>query len=264
MKTLYVAWQQPDSKEWIPVARLNRSDGKYRFVYTRGVHRARDFQTFSRMDQIDAAYESETLFPLFANRLISRSRPEFRDYLRWMGLTDTTDDPMSILALTGGIRGTDSIELFQPPVITEDGRYELEFFARSLSFLPKESLELINKLELGTRLYLMNDRQNAFDSFALALRSESPIFMAGYCPKYYAKDIGSLLEDEGSEVTVRVKCINPDAPLNMRLFCSMTAKPPAEFLLAGSKVDFEPVANHVPRDWENLTVSLQHGLQVHD
>lgn len=256
MNTLYVAWQQPDSKEWIPVARLDRTNGKYRFGYTRGVHRARDFQTFSRMDQIDATYESETLFPLFSNRLISKSRPEFKNYLRWMGLDDTIDDPMSILALTGGIRGTDSIEVFQLPSFTEN-RYELDFFARSLSFLPKETIDLIDQLQPDSALFLMKDQQNKFDPLALALRSENPTFLVGYCPKYYANDIANLLDHENSQVTIRVKCVNHDAPLNMRLFCSLKAKGPAGFSIFGSGLDFEPVANSIPTEWKNLDLSIQ-------
>jgi hypothetical protein len=144
MNTLFVAWQQPDSREWIPVAKLERKNERYFFSYTRGVHRAKGFLAFNRMDRLDAVYESSSIFPLFANRLISKSRPEFHDYLRWLGLKSAAEDTLSMLALTGGIRGTDSIELFQPPSISSNGEYTVDCadreFDRRRKALPDEGL----------------------------------------------------------------------------------------------------------------------------
>ncbi|MFZ6779064.1 HIRAN domain-containing protein [Undibacterium sp. Ji83W] len=244
--TLFVAWQQPDSLEWIPIASLIYENNKYLFSYTQGVFRAKGFAPFGRMDKLDVVYESDTLFPLFSNRLINKSRPEFRDYLRWLGLNDAPEDNMSMLALTGGVRGTDLIELFQPPILTSDGFYKLEFFARSLVYLPKSTINLISELKIDSRLFLMKDSQNEFDPMALALRSESPKALLGYCPKYYAQDLDALLHAENSDLKVHVKCINLDAPLNMRLRCSVTAKIPSEFTHFESGIDFRPVIDSTP------------------
>jgi hypothetical protein len=256
MNTLFVAWKQPDSGEWIPVAKLERRDERYLFSYTRGVHRAKNFQTFSRMDRLDVVYESSAIFPLFANRLISKSRPEFHDYLRWLGLKNTEDDTLSMLALTGGIRGTDSIELFQPPSISDAREYEVEFFIRSLSHLSKESINHIAKLTSGERLFLMRDCQNNFDSSALAIRSGNPPVFIGFCPKYYTQDLGELLSRLESNIEVRVKCINIDAPLNMRLLCSVSAIAPAKFMPLDESADFQPIAGTVPQNWHQLSSSL--------
>lgn len=245
MDTLHVAWQEPDSKEWIPVAVLTRREnGNFRFFYTQGVLRAKNFKPFSGMDELETIYESETLFPVFSNRLISRNRPEFKDYLRWMGLDNSNDDPMSILALTGGIRGTDSVELFAPPTFAQDGSYNLEFFARSLLFLDKQTLEAIGQFKPGTQLYLMKDVQNSVDRFAIALRSNKPILFVGYCPRYYAKNLGNLLASEDSELTIHVKCANPEAPLNMRLLCKLSAKHPDMKTRFVSDSDFQQLASH--------------------
>lgn len=257
MNTLFVAWQQPDSKEWIPVAKLEYVNGIYCFSYTQGVYRAKQFRPFSGMAKLDAIYESPNLFPLFSNRLISKSRPEFKDYLRWLGLSTTTDNPMAMLALTGGIRSTDSIELFQPPVVTADGQYHLEFFVRSLSHMPKTIIEQIGGMTKGERIYLMNDSQNDFDQLAIAVRSKNPAALLGYCPKYYAKDLGVLLGDRDCGLEVRVKCVNTDAPLNMRLLCSAIAKVPANFAPLETESDFQPLSGDAPVNWRELTKNLE-------
>lgn len=257
MNTLFVAWQQPDSKEWIPVAKLEHVNGIYCFSYTQGVYRAKQFRPFGGMSQLDAVYESPNLFPLFSNRLISKSRPEFQDYLRWLGLSNTADKPMAMLALTGGIRRTDSIELFQPPMVTTSGQYQVEFFVRSLSHMPKAIIEQIGDMAKGERLYLMNDCQNDFDHLAIAVRSNKPASLLGYCPKYYAKDLGVLLANQDCELEVRVKCINLDAPLNMRLLCSVTAKVPPHFAPLEKELDFQPVTGEAPVNWRELTNNLE-------
>jgi hypothetical protein len=255
MSTLFVAWQQPDSKEWIPVAKLEYNGTKYAFSYTRGIFRAKDFRPFSGMQNVEVVYESPRLFPLFANRLISKSRPEFKDYLRWLGLSDMDENPMAILALTGGIRGTDSIELFQPPAVSQDGHYHLEFFARSLSHLPQPAVDRIGSLTKGERIYLMRDPQNDFDAQAVAMRTGTPSWFLGYCPKYYAQDLGTLLARPECDLQVTVKCMNLDAPSNMRLLCSVTANIPGGFAPLSKELDFMPV-NGIPPEWERLTSTL--------
>ena len=260
MSTLFVAWKQPDSGEWIPVAKLERQEGLYFFSYTQGVFRAKEFQPFSGMHQLNAVYESPQLFPLFSNRLISKSRPEFKDYLRWLGLSAMSDDHMAMLALTGGIRGTDSIELFQPPVVTEQGQYQLDFFARSLSHLPKEAVHHIATMKKKDRLYLMRDGQNDFDPLALALRTGTPSFFIGYCPKYYAQDLGVLLANRECNLEIHVKCINLDAPLNMRLFCSVSANVLTEFMPLDRERDFQSITGEVPAEWQQLTAGIDEAL----
>jgi hypothetical protein len=256
MDTVFVAWQQPETNEWIPVARLDREHGKFRFSYRKGALRAKEFQPFGRMDDLTKSYESETLFPLFSNRLISKSRPEFKNYLRWLDLPDMSEDPMAILALTGGIRGTDDIELFRPPVVDPDGFLRLKFFARGIRHLSKEAIELIGTLKKGQQLFFSPDWENAHDPFALALRSSEPPVFAGYCPKYYAKDLGHILNSPDAFLEARVQAVNLDAPLSMRLLCLVTGKvlENGASLHAGS--DFNPINDTTPADWKGLNLEL--------
>lgn len=81
MKALYVTWQDPDTRQWYPVGRLIHKDGSYEFTYTRGAKVSKKFVPFGRMLDLDVAYLSNELFPLFANRMLPKSRPEYSDYL---------------------------------------------------------------------------------------------------------------------------------------------------------------------------------------
>ncbi|ALL65775.1 HIRAN domain [Paraburkholderia caribensis MBA4] len=245
MKQLFVAWQQPTSREWIPVARLEREDHVYRFLYTQGARRADGFRPFGNMTELDSVYFSDTLFPFFSNRLLAKSRPEYRDYLSWMNIDASASDPMSMLAITGGLRGTDSLELFPMPTRTEAGKFEIEFFARGLRHFNQSCVLAVNALETNDRLCLVRDLQNKADAYALFMRTENPIHLVGYVPRFYAKDLGILLERFPVDVEVRVQRVNPDAPLSMRLLCSVSAPWPEDFVPFENDADFAPMT-HLP------------------
>lgn len=53
-------------------------------LHARGAEKP-GFRPFAQMEQLDQIYESEELFPVFANRLLSASRPEYEDFLQWGG-----------------------------------------------------------------------------------------------------------------------------------------------------------------------------------
>lgn len=105
MKTLYIAWQDPKDRRWYPVGQLRFDRKVYRFVYTKGAKKSPHFLPFGRMLDLHVAYESHELFPLFANRVLSKTRPEYHDFLHWLNLQEHEDDPLALLARSsGGVR----------------------------------------------------------------------------------------------------------------------------------------------------------------
>lgn len=230
MKALFVAWQDPNSRRWLPVGRLTHEGGVYRFVYTRGAKESTNFTPFGRMVDLDAAYVSEVLFPLFANRVLPKSRPEYQDYLRWMGLSEKEHDDLDVLARTGGQRATDTLEMFPCPEPTKSNAYEVFFFSHGLRYLIPENQARINTLKQGEELFLVRDIQNPQDQTALLMRTSDPMSLVGYCPRYYSAEFTRLLEAVGKDkVKVTVEQTNPDAPSQLRLLCKLSAPWPANF-----------------------------------
>jgi hypothetical protein len=123
MNALLVASRSADNKGgWSPIGRLQFDNGTYRFVYTQGARTAHGFTPFSGMEKLDEIYESSDLFPIFANRLMPKSRPEYEAFLRWSGFDSANPpDPIAVLGVTEGIRRTDMIELFPCPAPDEFG-----------------------------------------------------------------------------------------------------------------------------------------------
>jgi len=95
---LFVAWQDPETRRWWPVGRLSCKNGDCHFVYTRGVEASERFVPFGRMTNFHDVYVAKVLFPLFANWLLPKSRPEYGDFLRWLGLDEGSDDALELVS----------------------------------------------------------------------------------------------------------------------------------------------------------------------
>jgi hypothetical protein len=242
MKTLYLAWQDPEDRRWLPVGRLSYDGSVYRFVYTRGAKQSSRFVPFGTMRDLHVTYESPELFPLFSNRLMSKTRPEYQDFLHWLNLPDSAAEPLVLLALTEGRRATDTLMVFPCPEKNSHGKYQVRFFSHGLRYLPPAVLQLIDKhLQPSARLLLLFDLQNPYDPHAVALRTAAPALFVGYCPRFLAADVRHLLQEVPETVEVTVERVNSAAPLQLRLLCRLTADWPESFQPC-SGVLYEPLA----------------------
>lgn len=230
MKALFVAWQDPKTRHWAPVGRLSHEAGQYRFVYTEGALELTNFTPFGRMNDLKAEYVSKDLFPLFANRILSKSRPEYNQYLDWLNIDRAHYDALEELARTGGVRATDSLELFACPEPTIHQTYEVYFFSRGLRHLHDENRKRIAHLQPQEHLFIMQDMQNEHDEMALLLRTKDPITLVGYAPRYFSGEFTKLIESTGpGKVKVTVEKVNLEAPLQYQVLCRITAPWPSNF-----------------------------------
>ena len=227
MKKLFLAWQDSKSRHWFPIGKLTFNGKNYHFVYTHGVKKAQtesNFQLLHSFPERDRVYTSSELFPLFSNRLMRPSRPDYQDYIQWLNIPKNEDDPIAILARSGGRKATDTFEVFPCPESNEDGSFHIHFFVHGLRYMPECSIEKVKQLKSEERLYLMRDFQNSHGSTALLLRTEERHNL-GYCPRYLAADIYEILKQNPQSVCVRVERVNPvPTPIQFRLLCNMTAQ----------------------------------------
>ena len=246
MNSLFVAWRGNDPEEgWGPVGRLEWADGVYRFCYTHGAQLLPGFGPFSGMRDLDQVYESRELFPLFANRLLSRSRPEYEAYLRWSGFDPASQpDPIAILGVTEGRRETDSVEVFPCPIPDSDGNYQSKFFLHGVRWLSPSGSARLAHLEPHEQLRPLPDGDNEYDSHAMGLHTVRNPERIGYVPRYLAQDVDTLLRHDPASVRVLVERVNPDAPLRQRVLCSMRARWPQGFVPCHG-VAFEPIPTDV-------------------
>jgi hypothetical protein len=223
MKALYIAWQDPQTRYWYTVGRLSRENGMYCFIYTQGALKSQRFKYLGRMHDLRQIYWSHELFPLFSNRILDSSRPEYPEYLQWLALdSKNQNDPLQLLARSGGKRATDELCVYPHPEINERGEIELFFLSHGLRYLNSSALERINQLQSGDHLMLCRENDNAHDRYALLLETEEPVTV-GYCPRYLCRVM------ETSDVKLTVERVNQNAPIQFRLLCRAVFTPPLGF-----------------------------------
>lgn len=223
MKDLIVAWQDAVTRRWHTVARLGRTEtGRYYFVYTEGSKESPNFEPFGRMTNLHAVYLSEEIFPLFANRILPKSRPDYKAYIGWLGLKEHHVDDLEVLGRSGGIRATDKLELFPCPAPDERGGYTGYFFVHGLRYLLPAHVQRSTELQAGDPLFVVRDIQNPVDPNALLLRTADPVSLVGYCPRYLASEFLEFMQVVGAApFHVTVEQLNTDAPYDLRVLCKV-------------------------------------------
>jgi len=133
VRTLFLAWQDPDERSLFTVGRLDQKNGTYVFRYTQGAEAARErgFDSIVSFPDLSRTYESDEIFPLFANQVLSRNRPEFDDFVEWLSIPKNEADPVAILARTGD-QVTEPLEIFPYPTQLSEDTYVVHFFVRGL------------------------------------------------------------------------------------------------------------------------------------
>lgn len=223
LKTLFLAWKNPIGNSWFTIGRLTFDGDKYQFMYTQGVKYAEQkfaFKALPSFPRLNEVYTSTQLFPVFSNRLMSHSRPDYSSFMQWLNLTDNESDPFAILARSGGERQTDTLAVFVNPEPDKQGQYHLYFFSRGLKNLTSSSIERINKFVPGEKLQLIDSITDPQYPQILTLITDDQ-HIVGNIPQYLFASIFEILQKKSS-LEVRVEHLNqPPIPFQFRLLCRM-------------------------------------------
>ena len=225
---LFVAWQDPDSRRFHPVALLDRSGERYRFRYLKQAEGLTGFEPFVSFPNLHQTFESEQLFPLFENRLMSTRRPDYPRFLEDLGL-EPGAHPFDVLSRSGR-RFTDSVDLFADPAIeTDTGELTAWFFVRGIRHVQGAEAAL-EELRSGAELRIVPERDNEVSDQAI-LVSAANQRRIGWVPDYLVSAIHRLWSGSGSQsVRVIAERLNPPTtPLRARVLCRLQATAPAGF-----------------------------------
>lgn len=229
IKKIYLAQQNESTRRWTTIAALERVNDGYHLFFTNGVSTTNSFShELFKMD-VYRTYYFRDLIPLFSNRIPSRQRLDYARMSSWLNMSGD-ESTFEKLAKFGLITGTDGI-LFYPEPNVSNGRLELEFFVHGIRHVNPAADPACQGLQVGERLKLMLDVQNAADTNAVAIRSEREAMLLGYVPAFYAYDVGSMLRSPEAKLhpVLTVARVNDDAPVQLRLLCRLTAEVGADY-----------------------------------
>ncbi len=229
MKTLFLAWQAPDTtRAWFPIGRLDAAPEQpyYRFRYTQGAleaNRLTGMAPLMAFPEFQKKYESPELFPLFKNRVISPSRRDFAEYLGWLGLDPAHSDPIAMLAVTGGERTTDNLEVFPKMEKDAEGNFKVRFFLHGMRHVSAPAKERGSRLKEDEMLRVMVEMDNPVTRLALALHTDD-YQMIGWAPRYLVRDIMESISKSPVLAAHVVKVNEGPAPLNRRVLVEMSGR----------------------------------------
>jgi len=234
MNSLYLAWQAPANtnynKAWFPVGLLEADDvdcgERYSFRYTQGAKEAEDkvgFKPFYAFPDLMKKYVSKELFPLFKNRVVSHTRKDFAEYIEWMGLDDATTDPMKILAISGGARETDNLEIFPKVEKDSEGVFRVRFFIHGLKYLEADAKSRVLNLQEGEKLSIAVELNNPATGHAIMLHTDD-YKMVGWAPRYLIPDLLECISDSENMRAKVVKVNAQFAPLNNQVLVELEGK----------------------------------------
>lgn len=244
-RRLFVSWRDPAGSihpVGCLVRRLDPDGQSYRFAYLKATESLQGFEPLPGLPELHLRYESSRLFPVFANRVMPRSRPDF-DLLASRLHLGGDADPFEVLARTGGRRVTDRIEVFAPPERTADDESTVLFLVRGIRHLAGAA-DAVSALAVGDHLVMVDDRDNRFNAHAILVRV-SDGHHVGWLPDYLVDHVHELRQLNCTDPQVLVEHVNDTTvAAHMRLLCRLTAPWPAGYVpFAGAA--FQPLASLV-------------------
>lgn len=195
MGSLFLIWKaDSDRGQHIPIGELYMDGQEYCFRYVHGFLRAKaaGYVQPAEFPYLDQEYRSKALFPLFANRVLSSRRPEYKDYRTALGL-GVDGGVLAELGRSGGRRVTDRYRIIAAPMrVAEEAEYTC--FATGLTREPVYQLcdHLDALCPAGTELLLTPMVQNPYDPQAIMLHTKENVHV-GWVPAHHTRDIQPFL-----------------------------------------------------------------------
>lgn len=220
---LFVAWRDAADSRIHPVGRLTCEphDAGYAFRYLNNVKSLERFSVLPGFPELDIVYRSDSLFPLFEVRIMSRRRPDYAHYVRSLGLNDENHDPFILLARSEGWKSTDRLEVFAAPRRVEDTDLGCSlFFLRGLRYHPGAA-EVVDSLKQGDALAIRREPTNEVNPLAVQVLRGGAVL--GHIPDYLVDHVHEVWHECGRDaVEVTVEHVNPDTSgSHMRLLCRL-------------------------------------------
>lgn len=187
----------------------------------------RPLAAFPRLDEV---YESWELFPLFQNRLISPKREDYAEYLDRLDLSPEQADPFEILAVSGGSKQTDNLEVFPELQISRDRSFSCRFFLRGWDYLSASSQDRLQHLQPDEPLQVSAGLNHFATGPSVGLHTTDDSLMPGWMPRYLAHDVARTVSSRLGHFRARVVRVNqPPSPRSQRVLVELNGVFPAAY-----------------------------------
>ena len=246
MTTLYLAWRNPMSRQWLPVGRLTRHEtdpAEYEFMYTEGARHTEWSSPLWRVPgfpELDRPYRSTEMFPAFSDRLMNFGRPDRAEYLSYLDLDVDRWTEVAELAISGGRAHSDRFETFPEIVPNADGYFVSRFVLQGLDQVGPDAVRQADSLNAEDPLELLFN-SNSPDATKVVSVNTGDGYTLGWLPNYLVSWLHHERTWMVTEFGASVARVNPDAPLSHRLLVDFHGRLPLGFTNMGDLPEFQPI-----------------------
>lgn len=236
LRSLLVLWQDPRDRSIQVIGQLGRHEAGYSFSYSRCALEINGFRPLPGLRDLATIYYSETLFPVFSQRVMSPSRPDYVTYLSSLGLAPDEDTPWEQILRSGGVRESDTLQFMELPLVSA-GAVRATFLVNGVRHIPSRPMVVrgaaldvsahahesaLASIHSGEELLLLEEDNNprSVNATLVANRAGVPL---GYVPEVLALGVRELLRNGRVEVRA-VRVNGPEVPPHIRLVTRLTAE----------------------------------------
>lgn len=257
ISVLAVTWQHPFTRQISVIGLLSKNiAGIYRFTYVRNVLTIEDFQPLVGFPDLDRNYEADSLFPLFAQRVMEPRRPDYARFISSLGLSDSPT-PWEQISHSGGRRAGDTLQLLPVPVPCEGqlNVWEVSFLVHGMHHIAGKT-RILNQQEVlisreqqeralaslsaGSHLPLVREPSNPKNGNAIVVTAEDDTPL-GYVPDLFTQDLAAL---DLNNISCTAEVVNgSDAPWHMRLVAKLRCTVPPAFQFFTDEA-WQPLSNN--------------------
>lgn len=218
---LIVAWQHPQTRLIAPVGLLEHGGAEgYRFRYLRRAAELEGFEPFLSFPEWDGDYTDSSLFPMFAQRIMSPRRPDFTQFLSQLDLNhDAT--PWEQLARSEGRSNGDTVQVFPIPAVSRDGTTTCRFLAHGVRYINDGVLPALTPGDMLTLRREPENPKNA-DAVWVCTGEGQPV---GYVPDLLLEHLRSMQSVDDPILTVE-HVNGQDVPAHLRLLVRLDGRVP--------------------------------------
>ena len=235
---LFLAARGAQPGAWLPLGCLAHDDEGYYFTMTQAAKEKSDDWKVSLFGiPKDPKWHFNHVPPPFHMRVWNRGRKDRPNYLRWLGLSEEeANDPMVEMAHSFGRKVLDEYETFAEPK-EQNGHYDFCFPLQDTTKLiwgdnckaPANWRELYNTITAAIR------NMPEGEEFRLEKNGDKKVALltpdgekVGFCPRAYAPEIQTLMDNGESNLKVIMERVN-DASPDMMAICRLTCRAPKGF-----------------------------------
>jgi|GEM_PF-233511 len=240
VRDLLVLWQQPETREFIPIGRFNYDGRTFSFAYTRDTAEIDGFRPLPGLPDLRSQYAQDVMPAVFDQRVMPPTRPDYPSYMSSLGLDAEHATPWEQIVESGGTRNGDTLQSMQVPTVTS-GRAEARFLVNGLRWVlarpliiadptvqisPSQHEGVLRALNPGDEVTIVAERDNTIDEHASIVSSGGVLL--GWVSRPLSARFRGLLVD-GPAIATVARVAPPGTPPHLRLILDVNVPAPAGF-----------------------------------